>query len=323
MSTTVFNPPNYLKNTTLQNILASSKLRSLGKNRMRDVAVEQILDAKEGVRLQGFYSKSDQPAKGLVILLHGWEGSSESAYIVTTGRVLFEAGYDVFRLNLRDHGESHHLNEGLFFGTLLLESFSGVKAVAEQHSHLPVYLTGFSMGGNFAIRIARHCLDDPIPNLQHVFCINPPLDPMQATRRIDTSSLFRKYFMRKWRRSLRKKQLSFPDLYDFSFAFEEGSCWAMTEVMLKRFSDYLDPATYFGGYTLKEGYLDTVELPLTIVMSEDDPIISVADFKNARLSRSVELELQPAGGHCGYIENLRMTAWYWQLMLDRFQASAV
>ncbi|MBU2644660.1 alpha/beta fold hydrolase [bacterium] len=316
---TTFIPPYYLKNTTLQTMLASSKLRTLGRNRMRDAAIEQILFVGGGVRLQGFYSKTSPPARGLVILIHGWEGSAGSAYIVSTGRFLFNAGYDVFRLNLRDHGESHSLNEGLFFGTLLEESFNGVKVIAGQHPQTPVYLLGFSMGGNFAIRIARHTIQSPIPNLKQVFCINPPLDPMQATLNIDRIPLIRKYFIRKWRRSLTKNQRLYPEKYDFSEAFAEKTCWGMTELLLNQYSDYRDPALYFGEYTLKEGYLDRIELPLTIVTAEDDPIIAVDDFRQARLSDAVELAIQPFGGHCGYIQNLKLTAWYWQFILKRLE----
>lgn len=314
-----FDPPQYLKNQTLQTVLASSKLRTLGRNRMRAIAEEQIINAGNGVRLQGFISRQAKRSQGLVILLHGWEGSERSAYIVTSGKYFFDAGYSVFRLNLRDHGESHHLNEGLFFGTLLQESFNGLKAITEQVADTPVFLIGFSMGGNFAIRMAHHCLIEPLPNLKRVICINPPLDPMQATLSIDTVPMLKRYFIRKWRRSLRKNQALYPHRYDFSDAFAADSCWEMTERLLERYSDYPDPESYFGEYTLKEGILDQIRMPLTLIMSADDPIISADDFRQAPRSDTVELLLQPHGGHCGYIENLRMTAWYWQVIRDRLQ----
>jgi len=323
MTSEIFSPPVYLKNKTLQTILASSKLRNLRQNPMQSVAVEQILDVGSGVRLQGFYSKNEEPAKGLVILIHGWEGSEKSAYITSTGRFLFREGYDIFRLNLRDHGDSHHLNEGPFFGTLLEESYHAVQSIANQHDDVPVFLIGFSMGGNFAIRIAHHCRDHPISNLRQVFCINPPLDPMQATLNIDATSMLKTYFLRKWRRSLLRNQALYPQVYNIADVLKEDNCWTMTEILLNRYTNYRDPAVYFGEYTLKEGYLDNIDLPLTIITAEDDPIISVDDFKNADLSPSVELAIQPFGGHCGYIENLRLTAWYWPFILKRLRLSAI
>jgi predicted alpha/beta-fold hydrolase len=105
--TNAFRPGACLRNAHVQTILASSRVRALGKNPMVEAAQEAILDAGDGVRLLGFHSaQPESNAKGLVILLHGWEGSVDSTYMLRTGRTLYENGYDVFRLNYRDHGES-------------------------------------------------------------------------------------------------------------------------------------------------------------------------------------------------------------------------
>ena len=82
-----FNPPLYLKATTVQTVLASAGIRALGKNPMATAAREKIIATTDGVRLLGYMSRQQRPHnKGLVILLHGWEGSSSSTYIQTTGR---------------------------------------------------------------------------------------------------------------------------------------------------------------------------------------------------------------------------------------------
>ena len=117
---------------------------------------EVLLTPIADVRLQGFYSaQSNGKARGVVMLLHGWEGSVDSAYILGTGKFLYNNGYSVFRLNYRDHGETHHLIPGLFYAVLLDEVFHAVQQVSEYEKELPFYLIGFSMGGNFALRIAR------------------------------------------------------------------------------------------------------------------------------------------------------------------------
>ena len=68
-----------------------------------------------------------EKAAGQVILLHGWEGSADSTYILRTGNALYRRGYDIFRLNFRDHGDSHHLNRGIFYAVLLEEVFQAVR----------------------------------------------------------------------------------------------------------------------------------------------------------------------------------------------------
>ena len=178
---------------------------------------ETILTTVEGIRLLGFMSRQPRTHhKGLVILLHGWEGSSESTYIRTTGRFLFRRGFDVFRLNLRDHGPSHHLNTGIFYAVLLDEVVDAVRQISEAENGKPVCLVGFSLGGNFALRIAKKCALQPITGLKQVVAVSPVLDPDKATDRIDNSRFILKYFLKKWRRSLAIKQRLYPQHYDFT-----------------------------------------------------------------------------------------------------------
>jgi uncharacterized protein len=310
-ATDKFVPPIYLRNPILQTVLASNKLRNLWSKSFIHCAEEEILSCPNGTKLQGFLSRVEgRKPKGLVILHHGWEGSANSAYMVSTGKVLFNCGYDVFRLNMRDHGETHHLNQGIFYGTLIEEAFEADKLIAASAGDLPVFIIGFSMGGNFSIRIARMHRDDPINNLRHVVCLNPALDPMLATLKIDEMKQVRKYFLKKWKRSLRKKQKLFPDIYDFSHILEMDNTLEMTEVLVKEMTDYGDAETYFGKYTLKEGYLDSINVPLTIITSSDDPVIPVKDFYETEMNEFVTLDLQEYGGHCGYIKSVAMNAWY-------------
>jgi len=57
----------------------------------------------------------------VAILLHGWEGSAEATYVLSLGSLLLSHGFDVVRLNLRDHGATHHLNREIFHSCRLPE----------------------------------------------------------------------------------------------------------------------------------------------------------------------------------------------------------
>jgi predicted alpha/beta-fold hydrolase len=318
-----FKPPFYLRSPMVQTILNSSGLRRRCGKKMRDAAEEQIIDAGDGVRLQGFLSRQKNISpRGLVILLHGWEGSADSAYIIHTGEYLFSAGYNVFRLNYRDHGATHSLNEGLFLGTLIDEVFNAVRKAAADADGIPVFIAGWSIGANFAVRIARRCGDKKIPGLKMIAAVNPPLDPMKATEMIDESPLIRSYFVKKWKRSLAKKQKVFPQIYDINDVLAKKGCMEMTEAFLPRYSRYKNAAEYFSNYTLKSGYLDRIKVPLTIIMSKDDPVISSDDFYRVNMSAFVKLIMQSYGGHCGYITGLKLNAWYEPLMLELFNGAA-
>ena len=291
---------------------------------MLNVAREVILNTVDDVRLQGFYSsQANGRAKGMVMLLHGWEGSANSSYILRTGKFLYENGYSVFRLNYRDHGNTHHLNPGLFYAVLLEEVFSVVQQISEEAVSLPYYLIGFSMGGNFALRIARQHAERPIGNLQHVFSISPVLDPEKSTDAIDAYPLLRTYFRKKWLRSLMKKQACFPDLYDFTDVLHLPTVAEMTEVMIRRYSGYKNASDYFRHYAVLGDALAELTVPVTIVTAQDDPIIPVEDFYGLELHPSTELIVHRYGGHNGFLETLSGKTWYEKKIMDTLKPSAL
>ncbi|MCU0844514.1 MAG: alpha/beta fold hydrolase [Spirochaetes bacterium] len=304
-----FRPPWYLRGAFFQSMLNSSGFRNPRFTALAAVEEELIVDAGGGVRLQGFLSRRrDGAPKGLVIILHGWEGSARSAYVLSTGEYLYARGYDVFRLNYRDHGDSHHLNEGLFLGTLIDEVFAAVHHAAGLAARS--YLVGFSLGGSFAARIAARCAGEPVAGLRHIVAINPPLDPLASTRAIDRTLFVRAYFLKKWKRSLRKKQELFPERYDFSDMLGMGTCMEMTEELVRRYTDYAGAADYFGRYTLTAGCIDRAAVPLTVLMAADDPVVPAADFHALETNEHSRIIMQRYGGHCGYIDGPRLGSWY-------------
>ena len=296
----------------MQTVFGSLRLRAAGKNEMVDTAQEIIMDAGQGVRLLGFHSRqTGRPPRGLLVLIHGWEGSSDSTYILSTGRSLFRLGYDIFRLNLRDHGRSHHLNRGLFHGALTDETAQAVGNIARLLPDQPCYLVGFSLGGNFALRIALRQSVLPIPNLRRVFAISPALDPHQSTMAIDKSlPLYRHYFLAKWKRSLRRKERCFPDLYSFERILHHNTCMALTEAIMPWYTEFGTYRDYFDRYTLTGDALTALAFPVTLITSADDPVVPVDDFRQLPKNRHLDLEIQPYGGHCGFLDPFPFGCWY-------------
>ncbi|HEX2596708.1 MAG TPA: alpha/beta hydrolase, partial [Luteimonas sp.] len=96
-------------------------------------STEHLIDGGDGVRLQGVHSAvPGVTARGLALLLHGWEGSAESSYMRLTAAQLLQRGFEVFRLNFRDHGDSHHLNEALFHSNRIDEVVQAACDVARR-----------------------------------------------------------------------------------------------------------------------------------------------------------------------------------------------
>lgn len=278
---------------------------------MLAVAQEHLVDCGRGVRLQGYYSPQAgaDTCRGLVVLLHGWEGCTQSTYMISSAALLYREGFEVFRLNLRDHGDTHHLNQGIFHSCRIDEAVGALEAVARQFPTRPLFLAGFSLGGNFALRMALRAPRRGIP-LRRAVAISPVVKPANVVRTLDEGPFFyRRHFIRKWRESLRRKQACFPDQYDFSDWFKLASISDKTRYLIEYFGPFASLEDYLEGYSVAGKTLVGLQVPTSIISAADDPIIPVEDFYSIEGPECLSIQIVPHGGHCGFIADLSLRGW--------------
>ncbi|MBN2040915.1 MAG: alpha/beta fold hydrolase [Spirochaetes bacterium] len=312
-----FIPKFFARSPLFQTVYGSLKLKKNDSHPVFKTAEKIIVNGCNGEKLLCYYSgQPDGNPAGTVLLIHGWEGSSDSSYIKSAAKYLFNKGYNIFRLNLRDHGDSHHLNEGIFKSTLIDETFTAVCEVASFKKNLPFFIAGYSLGGNFALRIALR--GTKIKNLKHVVAVSPVIDPAASTKATDKTGIIRYYFLKKWKRSMEKKQNLFPDLYDFTAVLDLKSIWEMTEKVITEHSEFSSNEEYFSKYTLTGNTFKNLKTPTTIITSIDDPIIPVDDFYELKSNGKLEIIIQPYGGHNGFFDFFPSIVWYHEKMARIF-----
>jgi predicted alpha/beta-fold hydrolase len=297
-----FAPPRWLVNGHVQTILGSVARRSLPvrESAYVDTASTEDIQTPDGTTLRVRLNLKDRAAP-LVVLIHGWLGCDASAYVLSTGAALFRAGYSTARMNLRDHGDTAHLNLELYHSARTREVVDLVKALAGRSGTRGAAVIGFSLGGNFALRVAR---ESGLPAL----AVCPAIDPAETMRRIDHGSgsvIYRRYFMRKWQASLEAKAEAFPGHYDFSGARSLRSVQAMTDYFVREYSGFRNTRAYFDAYDLTGNALQGVEA--TVLIAADDPIIGVHDFRV--LPRGIEVVEKHTGGHNAFIKDRRFASW--------------
>ena len=322
-----FIPPAGLRSAHVQSLLSSSSIRRRVVRRravaLRAAEQSWVLDGGAGVRLHGYYSAQATQggqaiaARGLVVLLHGWEGSANSNYILSNGARLFAAGFDVFRLNFRDHGDTHHLNPGIFHSCRLDEVICALADVQARWGSQTWCLAGYSLGGNFALRVALQAKCAGL-NLGQVVSICPVIDPARAMHAMEQGVRFyERYFERKWSRSLAIKQKSFPELYGDGAWDEMRGLRARTHYLATRYAGFEDADAYFAGYSVAGERLAALEIPTTILTSADDPVVPVADYYQLAANPQLEILVTKYGGHCGFLKNWKLESLAEDLILER------
>jgi len=330
-----FSPPRALRNGQVQTAIGNLPplpwfARRRGAILLADTR-PWVLDCGDGVRLQGFLSPArglrapagaqrlpHAPSRRIAVVLHGWEGSADSSYVISLGAELLAHGFDVLRLNLRDHGASHHLNRGIFHSCRLAEVVGATRAVAERFPAARIFLTGFSLGGNFMLRVAA---DAGAPAaIAGVAAVSPVLDPAATLVALERGwVLYRQYFVRKWSRSLRRKRRAWPDLPDFEPLLRSRDLRAMTAGLVREFTDFPSLEAYLDGYAITGPRLAALRFPAAVLLAEDDPMIPAADL--ARLAPSPHLTVVRTrhGGHCGFVEQLNGPSFADRFVVAQFE----
>ena len=325
-----FNPTPWAAGPHVQSVLASTQPRRFLVQRaakdFRAAGQNLLIDCGKGVSLLGHFNAvtgspvgkpSDQNRRRLAVIIHGWEGSSDSLYNLTVVPLLNRQGFDTLRLNLRDHGDSHHLNEALFHSCRLEEVLGAFKWINQEFPNHDVSIVGFSLGGNFALRVANRARAESI-RLDRVVAICPVLDPRETMQALDQGwFIYEQHFIRKWRHSLLKKRAAFPQLYRFENLSTFKNLMHMTDYFVEHHTEYDNLHSYLNGYAITEGRLDNINVRTTVLLADDDPVIPVAGLRNMQWPEAVDLFRSPTGGHCGFLQGMRLRTWLDKFVLEQ------
>ena len=88
------------------------------------------------------------------------------------------------------------------------------KAVQQQVPHSDFYLIGFSLGGNFALRVGAQAKKYNL-EIKKIFSICRIMNPSNALDETEAMlKIYTAYYLRRWKIMLRKKHQLFPNDYD-------------------------------------------------------------------------------------------------------------
>jgi len=311
IDTSQFRVPGYLRNAHLQTVLNSQGPRKWRARRIlgRLDSESLVLVAEDGTRLLAELDRArGTGSTALVVLVHGWEGSSRSSYLVTTAAGLLAQGFDVLRINLRDHGDSHHLNPELFNSTRSPEVASALQGFVDDQDYQRLFLVGFSLGGSFVLRIAADRGAEL--GLDACVAICPPTDPARAMDALNSGFfVYENYFFRRWHESLRRKLDCFPQLDYADDLARAKTLDDLNQLLIPRHTIYDRVEDYFAAYALVGERLSTLSAPAYLIAARDDPIIPVSDLARIDPIELLHIETCRYGGHCGFLQNLAAHSW--------------
>jgi len=275
----------------------------------------RLFDTEPGVRVLGrcHWSRGDAP---LMLLVHGLEGSADSAYMRLMARAALEAGFHAIRLNVRTCGGTEHLAPTLYNSGLTVD----LRAVVDQFSDRRVFLVGFSMGGNQALKLAGEWGDDAPPHVAGVCAISAPIDLAACARRLDEPRnwLYQRSFLSGLRARVRRKARLQPDLFSTAPLARVGSIVDFDHLVTAPAFGFRDAWDYYERSSARR-FLAAIRIPTLLVQAVDDPFIPFGSFRLPD-NPALRLLVTERGGHVSFLARGRQRFWAARQVLLFFQA---
>jgi len=243
-----------------------------------------------------------------LLALHGLEGSSDAHYMRGLADKAFRRGFNIVRLNQRNCGGTEHLSAGLYHSGLTSDVQAVLEELATRDGLPSLVVSGYSLGGNLALRLAGGYAETPPPWLRAVCAVSPTLELGACMDLLErpANRLYQWNFMQSLQRRMRKKARLFPGRYDVR------GIWRLWSV--RAFDDrFTAPHHGFAGaddYYYRAASMrvvDRITVPTLIITAEDDPFIALPPFRDPKVTgnAAITLLITRHGGHCGFIEAAR------------------
>ena len=174
----------------------------------------RIVETEPGVSILVISQMPEVPPRAHLILVHGLEGSSDAGYKRSMAQHALESGIAVHRFNMRSCGGTEELALTNYHAGQTSDLLFFLRSLRSE-SPAPIFLTGFSLGGNVVLKLAGE-LDDAGPELLAGVCaVSTPLDLAACVEllRRPANFIYEWRFLSRLKERIRKRAAQAPDQY--------------------------------------------------------------------------------------------------------------
>ena len=254
--------------------------------------------------------------RGQILFLHGLEGSANAGYIQSFAQEALRRGFAVHRKNLRTCGGTEDLCRTMYHSGLTGDTELIIRRLRENGCG-PVFLVGFSLGGNVALKLAGELGQTDM--LTGVCAISTPIDLAVCVRALDKrgNSLYARRFLKRLCQRVQRKSKLTPDLYDPRGLASVKSIWEFDDRFTAPLFGFGTAENYYRTQSAQQ-FLDGIRVPTLVIAAKDDPLVPFKMYEHAAFRNNPALTLLPVehGGHLGFLSLRPPRFWLDAVVLD-------
>jgi predicted alpha/beta-fold hydrolase len=213
-------------------------------------------------------------------------------------------------MNMRGCGDGEVICPLLYSAGLDTDLLAAVEAVAGAVPRVGV--VGFSLGANLALLALgrqRECLPSA---LGAVVAVCPPLDLSTCADALERpgNRLYQRHFVAMLADGYRRRRKRRPDLFGARRERGVRTVREFDDRITAPYGGYGGAAEYYARCS-SGPHLLSIDRPALVLASADDPMIPVESVTRWRASPAVVREIEPTGGHVGFVGRSAAPGFFW------------
>jgi predicted alpha/beta-fold hydrolase len=250
--------------------------------------------------------QSQRPERPIaeLVMVHGLEGSGEAGYMRTLAHTALQMNIATHRFNMRTCGGTAKLCPTLYHAGLTSDLLFFLRQL---QSELPVFLTGFSLGGNVSLKLAGELGDDYDGVLAGVCAVSTPIDLAASVRRIAQRD--NRFYERRFLDRMRARLLS-TGRYTREELDRPKSIYEIDDQITAPSFGFGTAGNYYATQSAVR-FLERIKIPGLLIQAEDDSFVPFACFDHPALREHPHLRLISTryGGHLGFVSKAAPRFW--------------
>lgn len=289
-----YHPPKWLFNTHLETIYPAL-FRKVSSFPSEKVTIPTRDD--DFLELDHYHGFS---AKRVIILCHGLEGDSKSAYMCGMANHFNQNGWDAIAWNYRGCGEKLN-DKPVFYHSGATNDLDDVVHYAA-NKYTTIFLSGFSLGGNLILKYLGERNDLP-NNIVGSAVFSVPLHLYSCSLKMGKTYnyIYAKRFLRKLAKKIREKEKARPGTFDLTRLKNVKTLIEFDDYFTAPLHGFKNAVDYYEKCSALY-FLENIQVPSLMINARNDTFLSDKCFDRSLFSinRHLHYLITDRGGHVGF-----------------------
>jgi predicted alpha/beta-fold hydrolase len=298
-----------VRNPHLLTIFANFAVRRL--DTVRFPITERLYETEPGVKVLVHEQRPADDVLGEIVMVHGLEGSSDAGYMRSMSQLSLEQGFAVHRTNMRSCGGTESLCSTMYHAGMTCDTLAILRRIREERGG-PVFLIGYSLGGNVALKLAGELGREACGVLDAVCAVSTPIDLAACVRKMSSpeNRIYEWRFLTRLKDRIRKRARAMPGVYDLEKLKGARSVYEFDDRITAPFFGFGTADNYYATQS-SQNFLGGIRIPALLVQAKDDPLIPFEIFEQRAVRDNPHIELLAVqhGGHLGFLSDTAPRFW--------------